>query len=337
VGRPDVQDEFQWADCRHRVVQNEQGFRGPAWGPGRGAAPRLVALGDSFVWGFGVEEGETFSEVLSRSTGAEVVNAGVSGYGPDQCLLLWKRHAALWAPDRVAVFVTLANDLDDISSTRRYGYEKPAFVLEDGGSLRLTGVPVPRLDSAAAGQPSPVRIRQNRVSRLLARSALFALTTDALARTAWAGPPLEATGFVATGGADAAMPLHLRPAPPEVERQWLLLGAILRALQEDVASRGARLTVAAIPAADEVYDDRWERRVAHHPLDPGVALDRDEPIRRLAALARAAGADTIDLLPDLRAAGRSDRRLYYAVNHHWTVSGHRVVAGVLASRLGLRR
>jgi SGNH hydrolase-like domain, acetyltransferase AlgX len=60
-------------------------------------------------------------------------------------------------------------------------------------------------------------------------------------------------------------------------------------------------------------------------------------VRRLSALAQDAGAETIDLLPDLRAAGRSDRRLYYAVNHHWTASGHRVVAAVLASRLGLRR
>jgi len=331
-----VQDEFQWADCRHRVVQNSQGFRGPAWGPGRSAAARIVVLGDSFVWGFGVEEGETFSQVLARSTGAEVVNAGVSGYGPDQCLLSWKRHAARWTPDRVALFVTLANDLDDISSTQRYGYDKPAFRLEEDGTLRLTGVPVPTVGWAAAAPP-PLRIRQNRAGRFLARSALFALTTDALARTSWAGPPLEATGVVATGGADAAMSLHLRPAPAEVEQQWRLLVAILRALQQDVASHGARLTVVAVPAADEVYDDRWERRVAHFPLDRGVVLDRAEPARRLTALAQDAGAETIDLLPDLRDAGRSDRRLYYAVNHHWTASGHRVVAGVLASRLGLGR
>ena len=330
MGRSGVQDDFQWADCRHRVVQNYQGFRGPAWGPGRSAAARLVVLGDSFVWGFGVEEGETFAEVLARSTGAEVVNAGVSGYGPDQCLLSWKRHAAGWTPDRVALFVTLANDLDDISATQRYGYRKPAFRLEEDGTLQLTGVPVPRVDWAAAAQLPPLRIRQNRLSRLLARSALFALTTDALARTAWAGPPLEATGMVATGGADGAMSLHLRPAPPEVEQQWRLFGAILCALQDDVASHGARLTVVAIPAADEVYEDRWERRIAHFPLEPGTVLDRTEPVRRLTALAQGAGAETIDLLPALRDAGRSDRRLYYAVNHHWTASGHRLVAEVLA-------
>jgi SGNH hydrolase-like domain, acetyltransferase AlgX len=336
-GRPDVQDEFQWADCRHRVVQNAQGFRGPAYGPRRGAAPRVVVLGDSFVWGFGVEEDETFAAVLARATGAEVVNAGVSGYGPDQCLLAWKRHAATWAPDEVVLFVTLANDLEDIASTERYGYGKPAFRLGADGALQTTGVPVPAVDWAAASRPLPVRVRQSRTSALLARSALFALATDALARTAWAGPPLESAGLVPTGGADGPIALHMRPPPAEVEQAWRLLAAIVGTLQEDVRAHGARLTVVAIPAADEVYDDRWARRVAHARLDPGVVLDREEPGRRLATLAQAAGARAVDLLPDLRRAGLSDRRLYYAVNHHWTASGHRVVAGVLASPLGRGR
>ena len=336
-GRPDVQDEFQWADCRHRVVQNGQGFRGPAYGPARGAARRLVVLGDSFVWGFGVEEDEIFSAVLARATGAEVVNAGVSGYGPDQAFLSWKQHAATWAPDEVVLFVTLANDLDDIASTERYGYAKPAFRLGAEGALQPTGVPVPVVDWEAASRPLPVRVRRSRVSAFLARSALFALAADALARTAWAGPPLESAGLVPTGGADGPMSLHRRPPPAEAEPAWRLLGAILRALQDDVRSRGARLSVVAVPAADEVYDDRWQRRVAHERSAPGVVFDRAEPGRRLAALAQAAGARAIDLLPELHRAGLSDRRLYFAVNHHWTASGHRVVAAVLASQLGLGR
>jgi lysophospholipase L1-like esterase len=324
-----VRDDFQWADCRHQVVQNEQGFRGPAYGP-RGATRRIVALGDSFVWGFGVEEDEIFSAVLARATGAEVVNAGVSGYGPDQCLLSWREHAATWAPDDVFLFVTLANDLDDIASTERYGYAKPAFRLGAGGELELTGVPVPAVDWAVASRPLPVRVKQSRGRAILDRSALFTLAAEALARTAWAGPPLAAAGLVPGGGADSPLVLDMRPASPVVEQQWRLLAAILRALAEDVKSHGARLAVVAVPAADEVYDDRWARRVAHATSGADVVLDRTEPGRRLAALARETGVHAIDLLPELQRAGRSDRRLYYAVNHHWTASGHRLVAEVLA-------
>jgi len=334
-GRPGVRDEFQWADCRHHVAQNEQGFRGPAYGPARSRAPRLVVLGDSFVWGFGVEEDEVLAAVLARSTGAEVVNAGVSGYGPDQCFLSWKQHGAAWAPDEVVLFVTLANDLDDIASTERYGYAKPAFRLGADGALQLTGVPVPVVDWAMASRPMPLRLKQSRLGAILERSALFTLASDALARTAWAGPPLEAAGLVPSGGADSPLVLDVHPASRAVEEEWRLMGAIVRALRDDVHRRGARLTVDAVPAADEVYDDRWDRRVAHARLEPGVVLDRTEPGRRLAALAREAGARVIDLLPELRRAGLSDRGLYYAVNHHWTASGHRLVAGVLAAQLGL--
>ena len=135
--------------------------------------------------------------------------------------------------------------------------------------------------------------------------------------------------------ADSPLVQDMHPASRAVEEEWRLLGAIVRALQEDVGRRGARLTVVAIPAADEVYDDRWERRVAHARLEPGVVLDRTEAGRRLVVLAGEAGARAIDLLPELRRAGLSDRRLYYAVNHHWTAAGHRLVAGVLASPLGL--
>ncbi len=235
------------------------------------------------------------------------------------------------------LLVTLANDLDDIAATERYGYAKPAFRLGAGGALQLTGVPVPAVDWAEAARPLPVRVKQSRIGTVLDRSALFALGAEALARTAWAGPRLEAAGLVPSGGADTPLALDMRPASSQVEEQWRLLGAILRALQEDVARRGARLTVVAIPAADEVYDDRWERRVAHARPDPGVVLDRAEPGRRLAGLASEAGAAAIDLLPELRRAGLSDRRLYYAVNHHWTASGHRLVSDVLASQLGRAR
>ena len=47
--------------CRHHVVQNRFGWRGPAYEPGEARAPRVAVLGDSFVWGFGVEEDEIFT------------------------------------------------------------------------------------------------------------------------------------------------------------------------------------------------------------------------------------------------------------------------------------
>ena len=57
-GREDAVGTFEWLDCRHEVRQNRFGWRGPAYEPDRAKASRLVVLGDSFVWGFGVEEAD---------------------------------------------------------------------------------------------------------------------------------------------------------------------------------------------------------------------------------------------------------------------------------------
>jgi hypothetical protein len=44
-------------------------------------------------------------------------------------------------------------------------------------------------------------------------------------------------------------------------------------------------------------------------------------------------AGVSDVLPDLRAAARTDPYLYYRWNLHWTAAGHRVVAATLARAL----
>jgi hypothetical protein len=44
-------------------------------------APDVIVLGDSHTMGWGVNQDETYSQVLARSTGLKVLNAGVSSYG----------------------------------------------------------------------------------------------------------------------------------------------------------------------------------------------------------------------------------------------------------------
>ena len=54
-------------------------------------APEVVVLGDSYAMGWGVNQDETFSQVLARSTGQKVLNAGVSSYGTVREKRLLKR------------------------------------------------------------------------------------------------------------------------------------------------------------------------------------------------------------------------------------------------------
>ena len=61
----------------------------------RGAKPTMLVLGDSNVWGYNVEDGERFTNLLRPLLpGHTIVNAGVSGYGTDQEYLLLRRLCA---------------------------------------------------------------------------------------------------------------------------------------------------------------------------------------------------------------------------------------------------
>jgi hypothetical protein len=112
------------------------------------AKPRIVFLGDSFVWGYDVEQWERFTEKLRNDIPSwSVYNLGVSGYGTDQEYLLLKREYEFYLPQIVFLVFCSDNDDDDNSSNVRYGlYYKPYFTVEIPG-LQLRGVPVPRSEA----------------------------------------------------------------------------------------------------------------------------------------------------------------------------------------------
>ena len=53
--------------------------------------PRVVVVGDSFAMGWGVDQGETFADVLEQRSGWRVLNTGVSSYGTARELMMLER------------------------------------------------------------------------------------------------------------------------------------------------------------------------------------------------------------------------------------------------------
>jgi hypothetical protein len=91
ANKPGYRDIVRVSDrSSFTVTHNSSGQRGREYPTARlKGVTRILALGDSFTWGFGVEDREVFTEVLASGPGGfEVVNLGVSGYGTDQELLL---------------------------------------------------------------------------------------------------------------------------------------------------------------------------------------------------------------------------------------------------------
>jgi lysophospholipase L1-like esterase len=135
---------FRYTLAGSETTINRLGYRGRevagARTPGRA---RIVMLGDSITFGYGVRDGETFSAVMETlDPRLEVVNLGVQGYGTDQELLKLEREGFAYAPDVVVLNVCLANDLLDNASSRSIYdgvYPKPYFRLEDGRLVEVAG------------------------------------------------------------------------------------------------------------------------------------------------------------------------------------------------------
>jgi hypothetical protein len=146
-GAPDTTITLARPEFRVRVRTNAAGFRGGALpGPKPAGVYRIVALGDSFTFGFGVRERQAWparlAEQLNRRLGAEprveVVNLGVPGAGPRDYLWHLAHTGLALDPDLVLVGI-FANDVNDVYQLDRFGARSPLFALtalEGGGLVR---------------------------------------------------------------------------------------------------------------------------------------------------------------------------------------------------------
>jgi hypothetical protein len=130
---------------RFTVEHNSEGFRDREHGVK--TKPRIMFVGDSFVWGFDVDQRERFTDLVQDALPDwDVINVGVAGYGTDQEYLLLTQVAVRYQPDLVFLMFCADNDRNENSSNKEYGFYKPYFVRE-GGELALKGTPVRRSET----------------------------------------------------------------------------------------------------------------------------------------------------------------------------------------------
>jgi hypothetical protein len=131
-----------------RATLNSHGYRGRLLSlPKPGDRTRVVVLGDSIAFGYGVADDEAFPQLLdSRDNGLEAANLGMEGYGPGQELLVLEREGLAQQPDVVVLAVCLRNDFvdavlpvalyDGITPRPRYRLVGDRLVLDEGAMPR---------------------------------------------------------------------------------------------------------------------------------------------------------------------------------------------------------
>lgn len=91
--------------------------------------PLALAVGDSYTFGYGAGDGQTWPARLEAALGLRVLNAGVPGYGMGQSILRAERLAPELHPD-IVILGIIDQDVKRIGYSVNNGLPKPMFRLE---------------------------------------------------------------------------------------------------------------------------------------------------------------------------------------------------------------
>lgn len=285
------------------VAINDRGFRG---GPWRTDAPlRVLVVGDSFTFGYGVQESEAYPAVLARMSAGEgcpaaVYNAGVPGYGTLQERRIAHELVAAVRPQVVVLGFTVGSDLsDNLEQGIRpeAGYEvRDGFLVQKGTPSRT---------------PLPLK------AWMQERSHLYVLLQRARVRRA-----IQSAQGVRTRR-ECEHFLAVEPCG-DMAIAWELTKEALRDMAALCADAGARLIVLLVPHPVQVDDRLWDRERAG--VTQREAWGRCAVQERITALCQELNITCVDPLPAFHAR---HEKLFFTLDRHLTVPGHATVARAL--------
>ena len=324
--RPDWETVHETDDFRVSVRTDARGLRAtphPTPRPGVGEPYRILVVGDSFAFGWGVEDDETFSARLAAElpvppgrSHLEVLNAGVAGWSADHYGLFLKRAGFELEPDLILV-VPSENDLSDLAAAR--------LTIGDGG------VPVRTASSLRM-------IDQNGRMRYV-QEGPYALPALTFPGQAWLSEHSVLYHW-----------LRYRLA-----RVWV--GWARGRIEEAQRAQAGEPPEGAIPSLtpEEIRRGLWagrgfQLRYHQHLLDDlaAAAAARDVPVRTLLVTRKAAREPEGSVLRALRRAclddpecvtseellaDEAEAEVFFPQDGHWNARGHEVIADGLAGFL----
>jgi len=134
-------EEIGWSNFPSRVTvqknitytTNSDGLRSKEVDPKK---EKILILGDSVIYGFGIQDNETATYYLDKEFPEhQVLNLGVGGYGIDQYYLRLKRFISKFKPKLIGVVICTGNDIRNTQSNVSYGHSKPLFIKFEGGKF----------------------------------------------------------------------------------------------------------------------------------------------------------------------------------------------------------
>jgi lysophospholipase L1-like esterase len=278
---------------------------------------RIVVLGDSFTWGWGVNDHEVFPRILeSKLQGTEVINLGVTAYGLAQEFAYLKLEGALYRPNTV-ILAFCQNDIFR---------EGPSSSAQE---TRPATNPVRSADMTSGMLSSAKRWLSEKMA--LYSVARQAINSNRTLVNMLVGLGLK-EGLHGFEGLDNNLMPALREYPPQLQASLEKTQTELLQMRDWLATRNIRFIVALIPAVQAIDTQAFEHSISYSAFDPSD-FELDKPYRDMEKFARAHDIEVINAYPALKQLADGGARLYLRNDLHFNAAGHQAFASEIAAYL----
>jgi hypothetical protein len=331
---------------RISIRVNSDGFRGPELGAS-GERARIAVYGDSLVMASNVEYPDTFVRRLAVQLEAaaggsyETVNAGITGYGPDQTCLKLERELDELAPGLVVLVLCAHNDFGDLIRNKLFRVNAEGALER----LRPTLGKLVRDDfeqKRVAGEKPALwrlyeQVRETREQAQMRQREADFMRSRGMQRRPWVkefllGAKYEFQDYV-SGGPEVKViwqdyydaDIAIVTDSPMIRYKRRLMSGVLERLRDHCRARDIPLVALVVPSAVDLCED-FEIRVS-----PSV-WEGYEPSRQtgsLMTILTELEVPALDLYGPFRDAD-PDALFVGIDDFHWNAAGQDLAARLLA-------
>ena len=304
---PNHEASFRGRDFNVRIRSNSLGFRDTEYPFSRQAGmKRIIVLGDSMTWGWGVEKDEIFCEVAEKEMkNIEFINLGQDAYGTAQEYLLFKKFGVKFSPD----LTVLAFHYNDLYNNSGYNLKRPNFKLQ-GETLILKN------------RPKPLSFFR-KTKQLLQKNFLFFNFID-----------YKYALLIKKLGKSSDITYRFvgcfnKNYSEKTQKAWDLTEALLAEINELTHHR---LLIMYIPDRLQVENETYQKALSSSKVNE-KRIDMLGPNKMLNRFAENHGIPFLDLTPYLREAHERKIPVYFKHDGHLTKEGHKLAGQTLKEKV----
>ncbi|MBU1076760.1 MAG: SGNH/GDSL hydrolase family protein [Spirochaetes bacterium] len=308
------------------VKLNSLGFRDKEHNYTTKTKKRILILGDSFFWGWGVEYDKILPSLLQKKIPKyDILNCAVTGFSTDQEYLYLKEKGRVYKPNFVIAGLYIGNDIQDNNSTRMNIYSKPKFNLNNN-VLILTNFPISEEDMKHKVKITLI----NRIHKFLYyKSALYNLSIKMLKNNFILKKLILSMFFrnkkISKHHLEYEFEIMEKKSSPLIKKSWAITEKLLEKMNQYCRDKlNAHLIIILIPTKTQIYEENYKSALFYFNKKK-EDYDRLLPNKKLIRICKKYNILYLDPIKAIK-INKDRNKIYFRHDIHWTEEGHQFIS-----------